>query len=296
MIFGLSLRSLWRWYVIVPGVVLAAALAVGAFFAVPPTYQRNATLLLVPGAGTVPDDGNPYFYLAGLTQAADVVVRAVSSENVQRDIADQYPGVDYQVTRDPTTAGPVISVVGDGPDDGSAEAVAAVLVERAADDLERLQVEDNILPSYRIQLRTVAVDDHSILRERSRLVAAAGVGALGLGAVALLAVILAVRASRSESGETPEVDAPEPGESEIVEAEEQAGWGWDSDEAVDFSAGSMLAANTRSSAEPDPIEQPAEQADADGVEASETAEAEVSLGADNLERHQADQTDVRQTV
>lgn len=295
MIFGLPLRSLWRWYVIIPGFVVAVALAVGAWLAVSPTYQRNATLLLVPGAATVPDDGNPYFYLAGLTQAADVVVRAVSSENVKRDIADQYPGVSFQVTRDPTTAGPVISVVVDAPDDAAAEAVVASLVGRAGNDLERLQAEDNILPSYRIQLRTVAVDDHSTLRERTRLVAAAGVGALTLGAVGLLAVILAVRATRPESAKRS--DAGDPDEPEISDPDEPPpSWAWASDDAAgDFSA-APVAVTESGSTESDVLEQPPLDADVDVSEVSETEEDSQDRDSDGDGSQEAQHTDSRQTV
>lgn len=294
MIFGLPLRSLWRWYVIIPGFLLAVALAIGAWLAVPPTYQRNATLLLVPGAATVPEDGNPYFYLAGLTQAADVVVRAVSSENVKRDIADQYPGVGFQVTRDPTTAGPVISVVVDAPNDAAAEAVVASLVERAGDDLERLQAEDNILPSYRIQLRAVAVDDHSTMRERTRLVAAAGVGALAMGAVGLLAVILAVRASSREAVESSDVG--ETVELEVTEPNGPAIWGWDSDDpAVDFS-GPPVEATTPDLLELDAIEQPPPAVDVDETEVSEIAEDAHDPDSDGDGGQEAQHTDTRQTV
>lgn len=197
MILGLSLISmLRRWFIVVPGLLAAVALAAGAWFVVPATYQRTATLLLVPGAGTVPEEGNPYFYLGGLTQAADVLVRAVGSENTRRDIKDQYPGVAVQVTRDPTTAGPVIVLVAEAENDADAGSVLALLVKRAGDDLRDLQAVDRILPSDRIQVRAVSIDDHSTLRDRTRMVVAAGVGAFVVLLTVLAAAVVEFRANR----------------------------------------------------------------------------------------------------
>lgn len=200
MIFGLTLRWLWRWYIIIPGILVAAALTAMTWFVVPPTYQRTATLLLVPGAGTVPDEGNPYFYLGGLTQAADVVVRAVGSENLRRDIKSRFPGVAVQVTRDPTTAGPVILIVVEAADDESAAAVQNELVQRTSEDLRDLQKADRVPSSDRIQVRSVAIDAQGTLRNRSRMVLAAGVGIFTLALLVAVSVLVEIVSSARSRG------------------------------------------------------------------------------------------------
>lgn len=241
MIFGLSLKSLLRWRIVLPGLLVAVALAAGTWFAVPPTYQRSATMLLVPGAGSVPDEGNPYFYLAGLTQAADVVVRAVGSDNVRRDVEVRYPGVTSEVTRDPATAGPVILMVVDAPTDAEAAAVVDFLVQRAGDDLRDIQAADRILPSYRIQIRPISIDDHSTLRGRSRVVAAAAVGMLAVGCVALVAVVVELRSRRSSRvGADEAEESAGSDDTSTSSADDVPDWAWaggEDEDATELDAG-----------------------------------------------------------
>lgn len=181
-------EALWhRWYITVPSLVLAALLAGAAWLLVPPMYERTASQLLVPGAGTVPARGNPYFYLSGLTQAADVIVRAVGSENVVHEIDRSFNGVEIEVTRDPSTAGPVILIIVDAPSDADAAAVLNLLVQRTKVVLEDLQASDNVAPSDRILVQSISIDKQGILRQRNRIVATAAVGAI----VAILGLLVA---------------------------------------------------------------------------------------------------------
>ncbi len=197
---SLVLKWLWRWYIVVPALVIPAALAVSAWFLVGPTYERTATLLLVPGVGTVPDEGgNPYFYLSGLTQAADVVVRAVGSENVTRDVERQFDGVQVEVSRDPTTAGPVILVVVDGATDAETAAALQFMVERTRTDLLNLQVSDRVARSNQIQLRPITIDDHSTVRQRTRLVATVGLAGFSAVLVVFIAAVLQIVRNRSRT-------------------------------------------------------------------------------------------------
>ena len=62
-----------RWYITLPGLLLAGLLAFGAWYVVPPSYQRSASEFLVPGTGSLPENANPFLYLSGLSQVADVL-------------------------------------------------------------------------------------------------------------------------------------------------------------------------------------------------------------------------------
>ena len=79
-----TLRGLLRrWYVVVAGLILAILAGAGTYSVVEPGYERTSTQLLVPGEGLVPPGvTNPYLYLGGLTQAADLVVRVMKSSEV----------------------------------------------------------------------------------------------------------------------------------------------------------------------------------------------------------------------
>ena len=94
MNFALTLSGLWRrWYIVFPGLIVAAAVAVGAWSVIPPGYERSATQLLIPGADSLPEGANPYLFLGGLSPAADVLVRAIGAENVLNDVVEDHPGV-----------------------------------------------------------------------------------------------------------------------------------------------------------------------------------------------------------
>lgn len=182
-----TLRSLLRrWYIVVPGLLAAAALVVGMWHVQKPEYQRSATQMLLPGTASVPDGGNPYIYIGGLTQAADVVVRALGSRNVIEDVVGDRPNVEVEVSRDPSASGPLILVSVTAGSDADAEAVLARLVTRTTRVLGDLQDQEDISAASRIKIIPVAIDETSVLMQRDRLIAAAGAG---LGAVALTLVL-----------------------------------------------------------------------------------------------------------
>lgn len=203
-----------RWYITVPSLVLAAVLAGVAWQLVPPTYERSASQLLVPGAGTVPARGNPYFYLSGLAQAADVVVRAVGSENVEEEIDRSFDDVEIEVMRDPSTAGPMILIIVDAPSDADAAEVLNILVARTRSELESLQASDHVAPSDRILAQSITVDQQGTLRQRNRIVATGAVGAivavLGLLGAALVDGLAARRRRRTGNPDLTGVPADGP--------------------------------------------------------------------------------------
>ncbi|WP_169583081.1 MULTISPECIES: hypothetical protein [Microbacterium] len=176
-----------RWYIVIPGLIVAVATAIAAWFVVEPGYERTATQLLLPGARSVPEDGNPFLFLGGLTNAADVLVRAVGSENVLNEIEEQYPGVEIEVTRDGSTAGPVILITVTAPTDDGAAAVIDTLVTRTSDVLEELQTEEGITAANQMTVIPVTVDATSVPQQRDRYLA---VALAGIG-VAVLVVLLA---------------------------------------------------------------------------------------------------------
>jgi hypothetical protein len=209
-----------RWYITFPSLILAGILAVGAWLAIPPTFERSASVLLVPGAGSVPEDGNPYFYLGGLTNAADVLVRAVGSENVQHQMEAQFRGIDIEVARDASTAGPVILIVVNARTDTDAVAALDLMVKRAGAALESLQVADRVARADRITMQVITIDQQATLRQRTRLVVAAVVGA---GIAALGALIAALVDGLSNQRRRRRSGVPPPAGVAVDDAEGLAG-------------------------------------------------------------------------
>lgn len=208
-----TLRGLLRrWYIVVPGLIAAIAVAVGAWNMVKPGYERTATQLLIPGQLSLPENANPFLFLGGLSNAADVLVRAVGSERVINDILEDEQGVEVEVTRDGSTSGPVILITVTAPSDAQAASVVATLVERTSTELEALQDTERIPAGNRITVMPITIDDTGTLQQRDRLVATVGAGIL----VAVITVIaasfvdgLARQKRRRPSSEDPDADAEE---------------------------------------------------------------------------------------
>lgn len=183
-----TLRGLWRrWYIVVPGMLITAALAAGAWSMIPPGYERSSTQLLIPGALSMPDGANPYLFLGGLSPAADVLVRAVGSENARNDVTEDYPEVEIEISRDTSTAGPVILIEVTAASDGDARKVLGLLVERTASLLDELQETEKVLAANRVTLLPITVDSQSVLDQRSRFIAVAATGLAGMALTLLLA-------------------------------------------------------------------------------------------------------------
>jgi len=178
-----SLRVLVkRWYLTLPGVLLSLALAVGAWVTVSPTYTRTASLLLLPASSSLGDDGtgNPYLYMSGLSQAADVLVRAVNSQQNLDEIADQYPGATVTVARDPSTITPVVAISVEMADDARSGAVLSDVIQRTNDALTQLQAQENVPASTRIGIQTLTSDQKSVVSDKKRTTFAGGAAIGGL--------------------------------------------------------------------------------------------------------------------
>ncbi|WP_438354507.1 hypothetical protein [Microbacterium sp. CJ88] len=183
-----TLRGLLRrWYIVFPGIIVAMATALGTFAAVPPGYERTATQLLLPGTGTVPPGvTNPFLYLGGLTQAADIVVAVMKSGEVAGVVASEYPGTDVVVQRNPTVSGPVIQIIVTARSDADAGAALDALVNETSTVLDRLQTEQNVTADDLMTVSTLTQDQQSTLQQKNRLLLSAGVG---IGLVLLTLII-----------------------------------------------------------------------------------------------------------
>jgi hypothetical protein len=185
-----------RWYIVLPGLIIAMVGAIGAYITVQPGYERTATQLLLPGSGIIPKDStNPFLYLGGLTQAADIVVRVMQSEEVLDKVVDQFPGTDVVVQRDPTVSGPVVQIVVTAKSDAAAAGALDELVQQSGVVLDRLQTEQNVTGNNQMTISTLTQDTKSTLQQKTRLVVAAGVF-LGLVILTLLVASLVDGLSR----------------------------------------------------------------------------------------------------
>ncbi|GAA5201497.1 hypothetical protein [Microbacterium jejuense] len=178
-----------RWYIVVPGLLLAAACGVAAWMAVEPEYERQGVQIVLPGMGSLPEDAtNPYLYLSGLALPADIVVQAVMGENVLNEVLEDFPGAQVDVTRSGTSA-PIITITVTAESDADAEKLLAIMMDRTTSTLESMQQEESIADSSRMSISTLAVDTQSRQIQRTRLLIAGG-AALLVAAITLFVTAL----------------------------------------------------------------------------------------------------------
>ncbi len=186
------LRGLWRrWYILVPGIILACVVAVAGWLAVSSEYTRTATQLLIPSSGSfAPNTGNPFLNLGGLSQAADVLVDGLNADDVAGKIADENPGATVIVSRDWSNSGPSVLFTVTARSDGQAGEVLRDIVDQTAVVLNTLQDKENIKPDFRIKSLPITFDSTSKISDKKRMTVAAGGGIGVIVFVVLLAAIV----------------------------------------------------------------------------------------------------------
>lgn len=106
-----------RWYVTVPGLVLAGVLVFATWTTVSPTYQAIGSLLLHnPPTGQDPTTGrsNPYTNYNNLQIPARVVVDVLNQPTKRAELADEGATGTFELLLDPTGSVPVVTVVSTG--------------------------------------------------------------------------------------------------------------------------------------------------------------------------------------
>lgn len=186
-----TLRALLRrWYIVVAGVILAGIAGYFSWTHIAPQYERSASQLLMPGAGSLPSDkANPYLFLGGLLQAADVIVRVAGTNDVVAELLQEHPGTQVSVVRDPSSSGPVILTTVSASSDAIAKEVLDQVVKQTAVELDKLQTSEKIDARDRISVTTLTVDQQPTLQQRKRLVATGGATA---GILALSLVVASI--------------------------------------------------------------------------------------------------------
>ncbi|UJP08881.1 hypothetical protein L2X99_10310 [Microbacterium sp. KUDC0406] len=202
-----------RWYIVVPGAIVAIVAAVGMWAVTPSEYERSASQLLLPGAGVLPDGvTNQYLYLGGLAPVADVLTRAVGSGELVESYRAE--GIETVITRDAAATGPVILLTVTARSASSAEEAIDALLKETATTLDQLQADQKVAEVDRVTVSTIAVDTKGTVSNRSRLLMAGVVGfGLLLASIVLASVMdgLSTRRRRvAAADQRPQPEMPEP--------------------------------------------------------------------------------------
>ena len=186
-----TMRGLWRrWYIVVPGLILTIVVAIAAGQIIKPDFERTGTQLLLPGLASIPEAGNPYLYLGGLSQAADVLVTAMSSEKELDSLIGTRQGAEVLIRRDPVTSGPQVLIKVTARSDAEAGEILDAAMSRTTQVLRNLQDVDGITPGNRIGIKSITADTLSTLVQKTRALGVVG-AALGMVLITLLAAGLA---------------------------------------------------------------------------------------------------------
>jgi hypothetical protein len=249
--FGAAL--LRRWYLVVFSIVCAAATVFVAVYAVGPTYKTQASVLLLPPGTTVQRNsestgvGNPWLSLGGVSQARDVVIRALMASTTMETLCQQpgdeayeamraalcrsSPEVSFEVTQDYISSAPMILITVEA--DSPANAVTAVnaVADLVPTTLSDLQAALNLRSRALITSMPVVIDQNpeAVHKDQIRAGIVAGGGTLGV-ALLLIGLIDGLLAARRARQEQVVSDAPEE-EIPAAEPAEAPGWGAEPAEA-----------------------------------------------------------------
>lgn len=171
-----------RWYLVIAGLVLTAALGWTAYQTVPERYEARGSILLMPAESVVGTDGNPYLFLSGMNDALDVLVRRTNSTEMGEQILADSDGATYSADRDATTQSPIIVFSIEADTNAEALRLLGASMTAAEWNLDTMQEELSISEERRITARDLVIDEEATKDTKTPLqmsVVVVGAGLVG---------------------------------------------------------------------------------------------------------------------
>lgn len=179
-----------RWYLVLVGLLITGALGFATLRLVPPSYEANASDVLLPPRSSVAEDGNPFLYLGGLSQALDVLTRSLQSDASQRAVIDAHPSVTYTAAPDRTTTGPILLITTEASTSEAAMAGLQSVLGLVEPTLTKLQDDLSVPAESRITVMQLAIDEQPTAVRKDQTRALLAVVAIGLvGTILLIGLI-----------------------------------------------------------------------------------------------------------
>jgi uncharacterized protein involved in exopolysaccharide biosynthesis len=196
-----------RWYVMVAGLLVTAAACVGLYTTVPLEHTASANVILLPPQTVYGEDGNPFLYLGGLSQAVDVLTRTLNAEEIRGVIEDDNPDVEFEIGADSSSTGPIVLITAKSADAAAAIEAMYDVLDATPGALESIQYGLSVPPNSLITVETLAADSKAETDEKNRLQAVIAAAAAGTVVSLLLtafvdARLLARSARRSAAANT----------------------------------------------------------------------------------------------
>jgi hypothetical protein len=200
-IFGALVR---RWYLVALGVAATVALCLMAARFVAPTYEAQASVLLLPPrviSDVGGNGGNPFLGLGGLGPAASIVSRAMTDSGTAQGLKDQGSQGKYTVAPDLSSSGPVLLVTAAAASPQEALQTLGLVLEEVPRTLSTLQQSVGA-PTKTLLTTTVINQDRKSVEVRKsqiRAILVAILAAMG-GTVFGVSLIDGLLARRTRGG------------------------------------------------------------------------------------------------
>ncbi|WP_328788137.1 chain length determinant protein [Streptomyces sp. NBC_00273] len=229
----MDLAEIWRvmrrrWYVLLPGLLITAALTAAVYLLVPVEYQSQSTVTLLNSKkATVAFDGNPFLSTqASLTGMADGLARNLNSDDAKADLKSLGVTGVHEAKIADNALGPYMWLSVVGTDRAAVLKSDEILTKYAEKRLLEFQTQQSVTPDAMIRMATIVPPQKPEAQTKARLQFLVMAGALGF--VLSLVATFFVEA-RGRRGASPGKHRPAPGE------------GGDSGEGADADAGDPTA-------------------------------------------------------
>ncbi|WP_229343109.1 chain length determinant protein [Streptomyces flavotricini] len=213
----MDLAEIWRvmrrrWYVLLPGLLLTAALIAGVYVLVPVEYRSQSTVTLLNSKkATVAFDGNPFLSTqASLTGMADGLARNLNSDDSRADLKAKGVTGEYEAKIADNAQGPFMWLSVTGTDPAAVLKSDQVFTAYAEKRLQEFQAQQSVTAEAMIRMATIVPPQKPEAQTKTRLQYLIMAGALGF--VLSLVATFFVEARRRRS-DKPGRHRPAPAES-----------------------------------------------------------------------------------
>ncbi|MFF7450163.1 MULTISPECIES: chain length determinant protein [unclassified Streptomyces] len=160
-----------RWYVLLPGLLLAAGLTFAVVLVVPVTYQSQSTVVLLNSQkATVAYDGNPYLSTqTSLTGMADSLARNLNSDVSVRELKSRGATGTFEAKLADNAQGPLLWLTVTGTDKKATLSSDRILTAYAKERLREFQEQQSVAENAMIRMTTIVSPQTPVAQTKTRL-------------------------------------------------------------------------------------------------------------------------------
>ncbi|MFD9476803.1 chain length determinant protein [Streptomyces nojiriensis] len=225
----MDLAEIWRvmrrrWYVLLPGLLITAALTAAVYLLVPVEYRSQSTVTLLNSKkATVAFDGNPFLSTqASLTGMADGLARNLNSDDAKADLKSLGVTGVHEAKIADNALGPYMWLSVVGTDQAAVLKSDEILTKYAEKRLLEFQTQQSVPPDAMIRMATIVPPQKPEAQTKARLQFLIMAGALGFVLSLVATFFVEARRRRGASAgrhrPAPGGESGESGESEGAEA------------------------------------------------------------------------------